>query len=930
MPRIRVHSIHKLVIIAGLLAITASAQTRNRIAANLGDTEPVAVSPAHPMARAEFDQGRVEGGMKINHAAIVFKLSPDQQAALERLLADQQNSSSPNYHKWLTPEQYATRFGMSDTDLAKVSGWLKSQGLAVDGYSRARTRIFFSGNASQIENAFHTEFHRYLVDGETRFANALEASLPGAIASAVAGVRGLDNFRPRPRAVPVKPNFTSHVSGNHFLAPADFATIYNLKPLWDAGLDGTGESIAVVGQTQILTSDVDAFRSAAGLSPTNLQLVSVDDSTGFSNGDEVEADLDVEWSGGVAKNATILFVYVGSNSNLNVFNSLEFAIDNNLAPVISTSYGNCEANLAGALTTLRQDVQQANTQGETVTAASGDAGAADCESAKATTATHGLAVDSPGSIPEVTAIGGSEFNGDAAATVSGTAPNTSAAATTFWAGTDTTSDTISSALSYIPEMGWNDTTLSISNGGGLSATGGGVSTVFAKPAWQTALTLADGHRDVPDLSLSASPNHDSLLICSQAFFAAASPTPTSCTAGFRASDGSLAAVGGTSVGAPAFAGILAILNQATQSTGLGNVNTTIYALAASTPTAFHDITSGNNIVPCTSGTPASGAASLRCPTTAPLQIGYSAGAGYDLVTGLGSIDANVLATSWPGFVSAPDFSVGGTPITIVGPGQTGTSTITVSPTNGFTGTVALTCSGTPAGATCSFSPTSLTTGTSTMTVTTTSTTPIASSVITVTGTSGATVHTTKVNLLVSAAAVPDFTLSAGAISAASVAPGASATSIITVGSVAGFSGTVALTCTVAGAAATGPTCAVAPTSVANSSGTSTLTIKTNASHSLSGALAPHRHHEFGWLAATSGALFAGIVFLGLPSRRRRTTGLALMLVVFFAAGVGCGGGSSSSGGSTQTGGTPAGTYTVTVTGTSGTMTHTTSVVLTVQ
>ncbi len=363
MPRIRVRSIHKLVMIAGLLAISASAQTRNRIAPNVGDTEPVAVSPAHPMARAEFDQGRVEGSMKINHAAIVFKLSPDQQSALEKLLADQQNSNSPNYHKWLTPEQYATRFGMSDADLAKVSGWLKSQGLAVDGYSRARTRVFFSGNAAQIENAFRTEFHRYLVDGEIRFANALEASLPGAFANVVAGVRGLDSFRPRPRAIPVKPNFTSHVSGNHFVAPADFATIYNLKPLWDAGLDGTGESIAVVGQTQIRPRTSTRFVAPLACHATNLQLVSVDDSTGFSSGDEVEADLDVEWSGGVAKNATILFVYVGSNSNLNVFNSLEFAIDNNLAPVISTSYGNCEANLTGALTTLRQDVQQANVAG---------------------------------------------------------------------------------------------------------------------------------------------------------------------------------------------------------------------------------------------------------------------------------------------------------------------------------------------------------------------------------------------------------------------------------------------------------------------------------------------------------------------------------------------------------------------------------------
>ena len=315
-------SIHKLVMIAGF---SPSPHRRKPEIVSLlmsRDTEPVRFHPPHPMARAEFDQGRVEGSMKINHAAIVFKLSPDQQSALEKLLADQQNSNSPNYHKWLTPEQYATRFGMSDADLAKVSGWLKSQGLAVDGYSRARTRVFFSGNASQIENAFHTELHRYLVDGEIRFANALEVSLPGAIANVVAGVRGLDSFRPRPRAIPVKPNFTSHVSGNHFLSPADFATIYNLKPLWDAGLDGTGETIAVVGQTQIRPRDVDAFRSAAGLSPTNLQLVSVDDPTGFSTGDEVEADLDVEWSGGVAKNATILYVYVGTNSISNVFNSL--------------------------------------------------------------------------------------------------------------------------------------------------------------------------------------------------------------------------------------------------------------------------------------------------------------------------------------------------------------------------------------------------------------------------------------------------------------------------------------------------------------------------------------------------------------------------------------------------------------------------------
>jgi subtilase family serine protease len=911
MPRTSVCPFRKRVIICIsaflVLAIAAPAQVRNRIAQNIADTEPVMISTPHPLARAEFDQGRVEGSMPINRAAIVFKLSPTQQSALDKLLADQQDPQSSNYRKWLTPEQYAARFGMSDSDLAKVSAWLKSQGLNVEGYSRARTRVFFSGNAAQVESAFHTEFHRYRVNGETSFANAIEISVPEAISGMVLGVRGFESFRPRPRARIAKPNFTSHQTGNHFLSPGDFATIYNVKPLYDAGLDGTGQKIAVVGQTQIDVTDIDAFRSAAGLSPTNLLLVSVDNSTGFSSGDEVEADLDVEWSGGVAKNATILYVYTGSNSSENVFNALEFAIDNNLAPVISTSYGNCETNLGTFTTTLRQEAQQANGQGQSITAAAGDSGAADCETSTAASATHGLAVDAPASIPEVTAIGGSEFTGDAAGAVTGTAPNTSAGANPpYWGASNGTTDNISSALTYIPETTWNDTTGSVAGGGGLSATGGGASKVFTKAQapWQTALTPADGHRDVPDVTLSASPSHDPTLICSAG----------SCVSGFRNTDGSLNVVGGTSVGAPAFAGILAILNQATQSGGLGPINPTLYSLAVSKPTAFHDITTGNNIVPCTSG-------STGCPASAPFQIGFSAGTGYDLVTGLGSIDANVLVTSWPGFVSTGDFSIGGTPATVSAPGQSGTSTITVSMTNGFTGTVTLSClaASLPVGASCSFSPQSSVTasGTVTLTISTNSNTPSGTSNVTVTGTSGATSHTTSVSLTVSS---PGFAMAAPALSPATVSAGGSATSTITVAPTGGFAGPVAFTCSVTGGGSPAPTCAFSVSPVPNASGTSTLTVSTTASHSLSGALtSPGSGRGFGWLASST-TLFAGIFLLGVPMRRRRRmAGFGLMLLVFFAAGVGCGGGSSSGGGSAQTGGTPAGTYTITVTATSGSL-----------
>jgi len=926
MPRTPVCSFHKCAAIAAFLlaALSASAQLRNRITQRIEDTEPAVVMGAHPLARPELDRGRVDGSMRIRRAAVVFRLSPDQQSALDKLLAEQQDPDSPNYQKWLTPEQYAARFGMSDSDLAKVSAWLKSQGLTVNGLSRARTRVFFSGAAAQVESAFRTELHQFEVNGEMRFANATEVSVPAAFSGMVRGFRGLDNFRPQPRAHAVKPNFTSHISGNHFLTPGDFATIYNLSPLYSAGFDGTGQKIAVVGQTQIHTADIDAFRTAGGLPARNLQLVDIDNSTGFSSGDEVEADLDVEWSGGVAKNATILYVFAGSTSSQNVFDAFAFAIDNNLAPVISSSYGNCEAALGTFAQTLRQDVQQANAQGQTVTAASGDSGAADCDSASAKSATHGLAVDAPASVPEVTGIGGSEFTGDASATVTGTAPITTASATTFWGGTTSTTDNLSSALSYIPEMAWNDTTASIAAGFGLSASGGGASTVFTKAQapWQTALTPADGHRDVPDVSLAASPNHDGSLVCSQA---ATGSGATSCVSGFRDSAQNLSPVGGTSVGAPAFAGIIAILNQAAPSAGggLGNINPKLYALAVSTPAAFHDITTGNNIVPCTSG-------STGCPASAPFQIGLSAGTGYDMVTGLGSIDAHALVTSWPGFVATPDFSVGGTPISVLAPGQTGTSTITVAATNGFSGTVTLACSGLPSGATCAFAPGSLTSaGTSTLTISTTTATPVATSNITITGTSGAVSHNTSVSLTVSAPTTPDFTISA-APSSASVPAGSSVTSTITVTPVGGFAAAVNLACVVTGGGTPAPTCSLSASSLANGSGTPTLTVNTTAPHSLSGAaIAPH---GFGWLAASS-TLLAGVLFLGVPlRRRRRLAGLGLMLMVFFAAGVGCGGGSSAGNGSAQTGGgTPSGTYTITVTATSisPALSHNTIVTVTV-
>jgi len=819
----------------------------DRVVGPIDSSQMVAISGnMHALAQPRFDLGLTDSSKVLNGVTLAFRPSAAQQADLDNLLAQQQDRSSPNYHKWLTPAQFADRFGMTRNDIARVQSWLESQGLKVSSVANSRNLISFNGTAAQIETVFHTEIHNYLVEGVIHFANATNPSVPAALAGVVLSVGNLHDFRPKPR-VRRSPHFTSDQTGNHFLTPGDLATIYDLP----AGVDGTGQTIAVVGQTAIDTNDIANFRSAAQL-PAKLPTLLLVPGTGSSEvftSDETEADLDLEWSNGVAKNATVIFVYVGSDPNATVWNALQYAIDHDVAPVISISYGACEvANHQAFDDTVQTQAQQANAQGQTISSSSGDSGAADCDPDTSDSATQGLAVDVPAAIPEVTGVGGTEFFGDAA----------SASTTTYWLGA-TGSDTIDSAITYIPEETWNDTTADIANGGGLSASGGGASLYFAKPSWQSSDGIAGTTRDVPDVALSASADHDAYLICS--------PTDNAgnpaCTNGFRDSsaNGYLDVVGGTSCGAPAFAGIVALLNQYLGSSGLGNVNPTLYSLATSTPAAFHDVTTGTNDVPCTSPSP-------NCPA-GTTQFGFSAGPGYDQVTGLGSVVGSKLFTAWaasrtassivitnvsgnnvpigtsvsftvavtpaagvgavsfstlnggvttvlgtttlnvpypstttgtatfattalPGGVnsvtatyegdtadaaatSAPaavtvtvPFSLSPSPSTLSVPaGQTATSTITIKPLGGFTGTVSFTNSTTsnpgscsailPAGALCNFNPGSVTlNGSASQNVTLTITTaanmalPSGALAIAVTGTSGSTNVPTTVNLTVNA------------------------------------------------------------------------------------------------------------------------------------------------------------------------------------
>ncbi len=614
----------------------------------------------HPMARAEFDQGLADNSKVLQGMTINFKRSEAQEANLKALLQAQQDPASPNYHKWLTPAQFGEQFGMSLADLAKVSSWLQQQGFTINSVAQSNNSISFSGPIAAVEAAFQTKIHNYSVNGETHFANATQISVPSSLAGTVSSVRGLNDFRLKPRVRPASnPHFTSGISGAHYVTPGDLAVIYDINPLYMAGNTGKGVTIAVIGQTDIVPADITDFRAAAGLSVNNPTVVTVPGTTplsvaaGSASNDLAETDLDLEYSGGVATGASIVLVNSGD-----IFTSLQYAIQNPIngitIPIISQSYGACESGFSSPdLVTIEGWLAQANSQGQTVVLAAGDTGAADCDTGSATSAVSGLAVDYPGSSVYVTDLGGSEFMGD------GTAQSPQTGGGQYWNAANGSTDNIASAKSYIPEMAWNDTTFSIANGGGLSAGGGGVSALWSKPTWQTGVPgiPADGKRDVPDVSLNSSPDHDAYLYCTQVQTVGSGTTyVSSCQANsFRISDpgqsdnNNLTAAGGTSFAAPDFAGLLAVIEQKLASGGgLGNINPVLYTLAANSTTyasAFHDITTGNNQVPCTTG-------SNNCPTGSNPVIGYVAGTGYDQATGLGSIDANNLATAVGALVAA--------------------------------------------------------------------------------------------------------------------------------------------------------------------------------------------------------------------------------------------------------------------------------------
>jgi subtilase family serine protease len=614
--------------------LSAAQTPQPRLRGPLTGRTTLANSRSPRLAEAQ-DLGAVSPDTQLPGITLVFKRSPEQESTLQQLLAAQQNTASPLYHQWLTPETFAARFGVADDDIATTEAWLQSLGFHIDSVSRSRDRITFSGNAAQVQAAFGTELHHYKAEGETHLAPASNLTLPTELASITTAVIHLSDFRPKPnviRQTHPQPDYTSFKTQAHYLGPFDVAAMYDLGSVKTGGDgNGSGQSLAVVGQSYVNTvppSSVSTFQTymtrAGNITPV---LVPGSGVQAVSPGDESESEIDIEYSSGIAYGANVFLVYVGANQTYDVFDSLAYAITSDIAPVISISYGACESVLSPAdLDENNAVFEEAATQGQTIVASAGDSGSTAC--ADYTTSDgvtvaqqQALAVNFPASSPYVTAVGGTQL---AAGTFS-------AGASTYWATAVNSVDSSLSLLSYVPEVAWNEDSTS----NGIAAGGGGMSTHFLRPTWQTGVPgiPAGTYRLLPDISLQASIASPGYLVC-----LTLSDSTSTCVNGMRDSNNDLTTAGGTSFAAPIFAGFLANLNEAKQGTGQGNVNPLLYGLAANPATyaaAFHDITSGT--IAC-SGVSTCSAAS---------QSGYGTTSGYDMATGLGSLDFGALSTAWP-------------------------------------------------------------------------------------------------------------------------------------------------------------------------------------------------------------------------------------------------------------------------------------------
>jgi len=636
------------------------------------------------------DLGRVAAATRLEHVVMVLQGSADQEHALRVLIDQQHDKNSANFHQWLTPEESGQLFGVADTDITTLNGWLAQQGLSVEKVSKNKRFIQFSGTVGSFEQAFQTEFHNYSVRGVSHVSISKDLSIPAAVGPVVRAIPTVHDFfkksflaRTSVSRVPLKqsakgltPQLTNGTT--HYVGPNDFAVIYNTAPLIASGITGKGVTIGIVGRSDIHLADVEIYRQLFGLPANDPNFIIAGDDPGIAPGDDGESYLDVELSGAAAPGATIDFVT--SKSTLTVDGvdlSMMYIVENNLADIVSESYNACEASLGADNAFQNALYEQAAAQGISVFVASGDTGPAACDLSSSTYSTNGYAVSGVASTPYNVAVGGTMF-----AEGSGT----------YWA-TSSSAPANESALSYIPETPWNES--NGSGGTGLWSSGGGISAYYGTPSWQRGpgITGADPaypgmqgtdpakpvvagpHRYLPDVALNAAGGHDSTVYCGEGV----------CQISSSGTWTEIGLVGGTSAGTPSMAGIQALVDQANGGRQ-GQPNYHYYGLAiannaaglncASTapPAAgcvFHDITTGNALV----------CRDANCTTAN--KIGWTAAAGYDMATGLGSVNANNLVTQW----STVTFSSSATTLTVapnsgLTHGSATTLTVTVAPGSG--------------------------------------------------------------------------------------------------------------------------------------------------------------------------------------------------------------------------------------------------------
>lgn len=627
------------------------------------------------LAAPALDRGPAPVSTPTGRVLLLLQRSAAQQEALTEYLSDLQNPASSSYHKWLTPAQYGARFGVSDADLAAVESWLEGHGFRIERVPAGRNVIVFSGDFGEIESAFHTSMHMYALNGKTLYGNVADPQIPAALAPVVAGVGPLNNFHAEPPLVmgprgqynaatrSIQRAFTLSNNGTPilFIDPADAATIYdtpnsalNANFSGSTSYDGSGVKIGIAGASDLTLSDIENYRTGflgESTSSVNLPTVVVDgNDPGLVSGWDTEALLDNEVAGGLAPKAKIYF-YTAADTDISsgLLDAIFRAMDDNTVSILSLSVEACEPGIG---TTGNQEIlegsEQAAAQGITVVVAAGDNGSAGCDDFDTGTAAQdGFAVNGYASTPYVVAVGGTDFDGLPAAfstyvtTSSGSAPY------------------YRTALKYIPENPWNDSTTvnttysanaaaTDSNGNtNIVAGSGGKSSVYAKPSFQGTSTPNDSVRDVPDVALFAgNGDYDAAwVLCSDPTTDGSTQNYTECenTNGQFSDNTYFAGVGGTSAAAPAFAGIMALVAEARGSASdnyrLGQVDNVLYQQVAHNYSAvFHDITTGNNAVYCATGSPNCGSNNFM--------LGYNASAGYDLASGLGSVDATALVNDW--------------------------------------------------------------------------------------------------------------------------------------------------------------------------------------------------------------------------------------------------------------------------------------------